>query len=446
MQNSEFEKNVQQKVAEFKIPPSNPVWQKIEAGLPQKKKSRSLIIIILLFVLFSMITLVLRNQFGTVSKRISKNIPGEKAPVPKNTLTQNTKIPDQSVIENSDSINKVSVTKITDDHTKRKKSILTAAAFKIKILNGTTGDWDNMDTEDSLINRYKDLKTSAAIKINIKAPIPVSDPDEGYNKNTITPEEAEKTNMVITDDTAISITGNLIEKNNKTAIDSIPLAYEDTTGTNTATKPENKEKKQACDYGIYSGAGISAVMNNHNSGTAYNLGLYVRKNINSRLSFSAGLNYLYQSNKIKVGNRIDSVTSLGYLLKDLNVNNYYLPGNSVLYKNKSHLLEIPLLFQYWLSKRSLAYFESGATATYLIYSNAIVYNNNLSIYFTDKKIFNRFLLSFNLGTGINLAQNSKLSFSIGCRVKYDIGSIIKAPFGKQHSLNALLYLKIPLKR
>ena len=171
----------------------------------------------------------------------------------------------------------------------------------------------------------------------------------------------------------------------------------------------------------------------------------MQKNINARWKFNTGLNYLYQSNKIRVGNRVDSAANFYFDYKSIGVNSYYRIGDIIQYKNKFHLIEIPFLFQYRLSKKIPVYVEAGPTVSYLLYSNAMVFNGNRAAYFTTKNIFNKFLLSMNIGVGIDLAQKSKLPFTIGYQFKYGMGSIIKSPFGKQHFVNSLLYLKIPLK-
>ncbi len=49
MQNSEFEKRVQQKMEELKLTPTDAVWEKVAAGLPPEKKPRRWIIFFLLF-------------------------------------------------------------------------------------------------------------------------------------------------------------------------------------------------------------------------------------------------------------------------------------------------------------------------------------------------------------------------------------------------------------
>jgi len=156
---------------------------------------------------------------------------------------------------------------------------------------------------------------------------------------------------------------------------------------------------------------------------------------------------MYQLNNIKVGNKVDSSINFSVdINKNLTTSSYYHTGNSTSYKNKFHLLEIPLIFQYQFPKSSRFYIEAGPSVTCLLRSNALVYSQKTKAYVTDKDIFNKFGASINGGLVVNFARNKALPFSIGYQFKYGVGSVVKTSFGKQHFINSLLYLKIPFKK
>jgi hypothetical protein len=52
----------------------------------------------------------------------------------------------------------------------------------------------------------------------------------------------------------------------------------------------------------------------------------------------------------------------------------------------------------------------------------------------------------NAGAGIDRAGISNLPFNLGYRFSYSISSATKKDYGKQHLLNSLIYLDIPLKK
>ena len=195
------------------------------------------------------------------------------------------------------------------------------------------------------------------------------------------------------------------------------------------------------------GTQSSPVPNNPTGSLAFNIGFFANKKITEKWKFSTGINYVYQSNLIKVGSKVDSVVNLNFdANKSVSASNYYRSGNTASYKNKFHLVEIPLLFQFNFLGKPALYLEAGTTVSYLINSNALVYNSSASSYITDDAIFNRLLLSAQGGLGINILQKSKLPLSIGYQFKYGIASVVKKSFGKQHFVNSMLYLKVPLKK
>ncbi|MEO6843615.1 MAG: hypothetical protein ABI184_00505, partial [Ginsengibacter sp.] len=52
MEQNNFEKNVQQKLEELKIPPSDAVWDNVEKKIGKKKRDRRLIFILFFLILF----------------------------------------------------------------------------------------------------------------------------------------------------------------------------------------------------------------------------------------------------------------------------------------------------------------------------------------------------------------------------------------------------------
>jgi hypothetical protein len=189
-----------------------------------------------------------------------------------------------------------------------------------------------------------------------------------------------------------------------------------------------------------------ALNNNPRTAAAFSIGFYAGKNINSRWKLITGLNYAYQSNTIKTGNRIDTTLLMSFGNTRVVADSYFQNGNSNKYKNTFHFLELPLLLQYGFGKSRSFYAESGATFNYLLGSNALLYSNTYAAYVNDAAAFNKLNVLINAGAGVNLLLRSKFSFSAGYQFRYGIGAITKTAFGDQHSINHLLYLRIPFKK
>jgi Outer membrane protein beta-barrel domain len=477
MQNHEFEKKMQQKMEELKLTPADAVWEKVEAGLPPEKKRRW-VIFILLFCVIATCSILLRNKLNTDHLKTSENNLTAKESVIQKTDAQNTEPNNKQLANDNGAIKSEPLTTTTTKIIASKKNITASSAkTKIRIKNTTSSQSDNVAGEDLVANNYKQIKIAGSSKISIKAPVQSAEENEKMTETVVNNEDAgEVKNITKTDITGL-INDSLIVEDKETKADSLVALKKDTAKTNGLYVKQKNGNKIKWAYGFEIAAGISAVKNNlfsnapvfadanaayasgppntqvrtapnnPSKGAAFGFGFYMERAINEKWRFSTGLNYLYQNNFILVGTKVDTpVTVRVDALKDLSTNNYYSSGNSSTYKNKYHLVEIPLLFQYQFSKKSPVYFKTGVTAAYLLQSNALVYNSNSSAYITDKSIFNKVLLSVNIGAGINLAKKTKLPFSIGYQFKYSIGSVTKTTFGKQHFVNSLLYLKIPIKK
>lgn len=479
MQNHEFEKKLQQKMEELKFTPADTVWEKVEAGLPPEKKRRRWLIFVLLFCVIATASILLRNKFNTNHLKNSENNLTAKERTIQNPVAQNTEPNNKQLTDDNDDVKSEQlITTTIKINTNKKNSTASSAKTKVKIKSTTSSQSDNVPGEDLVTNNYKQLKTAGASKISIKAPVQSAEDNEKLTETVVNNEDAGEIKKITKTDITGLINDSLTVEDKKIKADSLVVLKKDTATTNGLSVKQKNGNKLKWVYGFEFAAGVSAVKNNlfskspvfsdanaafmaggppnpqprsapnnPSKGTAFGFGFYMERAINEKWRFSTGLNYLYQNNFILVGNKVDTpVTVRLDAFKDLSTNNYYSSGNSSSYKNKYHLLEIPLLFQYQFSKKSPVYFKTGLTAAYLLQSNALVYNSNSATYITDKSIFNKTLLSINIGAGINLAKKSKLPFSIGYQFKYSIGSVTKATFGKQHFVNSLLYLKIPVKK
>ena len=74
MLNSDFEKQMQQKMEELRFTPDDAVWEKVEAGLPKKKKNRRFVFFILPLLALFCGSVLLWNHF-TPSEKIANNKP-----------------------------------------------------------------------------------------------------------------------------------------------------------------------------------------------------------------------------------------------------------------------------------------------------------------------------------------------------------------------------------
>jgi hypothetical protein len=273
---------------------------------------------------------------------------------------------------------------------------------------------------------------------------------------------------------AVNITENVPVQN--TATDSLLNKSNDIAAQAAKPVPSRQLNHKVWKYGLHIGAGVSSVKNglfsstslfayaqgnlsggatnspaivgpnNPKKGVSFSAGWYVEKKLNTNWSLYSGLNYSYQSNTLRVGSKIDSAANVYFAARNIETNNFYRAGNVTPYKNKFHLVELPLLIRYNVSKKWPLHLDAGTGIGYLIKSNALLYDGSTRRYVTDEHLFNKLLLSLNAGAGIDRAGISNLPFNLGYRFSYSISSATKKDYGKQHLLNSLIYLDIPLKK
>ncbi len=499
MLNSDFENKVQQKMEELTFTPDDAVWEKIEAALPEKKKQRRFIFSILLLLVLFYGSFLLWDHFTLPGKMANKHLN------PPQNFSEKKVLPAITDREKKSADNTLSLVKKTTTSTPKEKNINTrykekqtniepltnrsslAKTVYLNELKPATEERANLTIEDG-----NNVKTNNTEKSKIQTNAAKMDHE---NADTIKQENnviAAGNNTQVTDnseqvtDKQVTITAKhenedplpltkLPEKNQDKKTDSLFVTNTDTITTVATTK--EKKRIQKCSYGIHAAVGISNVTSglfnstnaalyadaysnstggnvnspdsaapgNPSHSIAFSAGLFVKKSLGKNWNLNTGLYYSYHSNKILVGSKVDSAINLNINDKNIASDNFYRGGRSENYTNKFHLLQIPLLVQYKLPVKLPVYLEAGATVSYLMHSNALQYNGSKAAYFTDAAVFNKLLFSLNAGAGIYLAQKT-FPFSIGYRFNYNLNSVTKQTFGKQHLLCSMLYINIPLKK
>ena len=474
MQNNEFEKRVQQKMEELKLTPTDAVWEKVAAGLPVEKKPRRWVIFFLLFGLLAVSSLVWFNNFDTRDKNSFQTAAVSKNKDFKNTIAQEEEKKDKSAIADTTSVAHAALRNTKDNAGVNKKNISTRF---VSIKNKNRNKFFGKSTTEIETAAHSLLKTNTAAKLKIKISLPVFDEEE---KLEAVPVHIKASGKSITDNnidtTKASADIPVVENQNKTDSSPFVINKNDTAAIVAASKAGKKKNIHLWKYGIIVASGIAGVKdnlfssgpvfadaianvnnpspavpilpapNNPSKGVALSTGFYLQKNLNRSWSFISGLNYWYQYNTISVGSRIDSAASFNFSTKNISTNNFYKIGNGISYKNKFQLIEIPLIFQYRDTKKSALFAEAGPTLGYTIHSNALVYSGSNAAYFTSKKLFNKLIISFSIGAGINLGAKTNFPISIGYQFKYSVVSVTQRYFGRQHFVNSMLYVKIPLKK
>ncbi|MGC4104496.1 porin family protein [Ferruginibacter sp.] len=481
MHDSEFEKNMQQKMDELKFAPTPAVWDKIEAELPAEKKRRWIFFVLLFAGLFTGAAItwsVWNKNDKNAAKQIAAATKDDTQNINNNTDKKDTNnITADNTQAQTTAANTLTTTADDAGRTLQKntgKKITTRSSNNIKIKKANTQE-DDATKDDALVNsNRKSLNEKGKTKMRVKAPVAGNEDDNNGATESLNDDSTALVKKIAETDSTLTVN---VEKKKDTVL------TVKTDSSKTVTKKEEKKKiNPKWQLGVEASGGISNVKNGIFSdkplyssalgnsspstgvgnpaspsyqqpsspveGAALSLGFYAQKNITAKWVFKTGLNYHYQSNSIKTGQRVDTAVNILFssTADRVSAPSYYRNGNSNRFANQFHLLELPLLFQFKPTANGAFYIEGGPTIGYLLHSNALVYSGSTATYIHNKDLFNKLLFSLNAGAGFDIGRRSKFPFSIGARVQYSLNSVIKTAYAQQHFISTQLFLKVPLKK
>jgi len=431
MQN-EFEKQVQQKMEELKLVPSDPVWQKVEMQIQKKKDRRRMILWIPLFLLISAGLWLGINQYSNTysvhhlenktkkqsaviqpqstngiteqndQTSIGKNIP-ENAVVSHNPVTKN-----KDHILTSAVIDKKSFKKI------QRKQISIAVATKIH-------------TKPDVVIQNK---ITSEQRSQTKANVPL---DTGFKAGqsfdtagtTIKNIEPKKISEPVKQDSVLIKKMNLKKDVSKWKYNVIAIA-----GTSGLGRINFYNGQKSLNYSPnYSSSGSTSGGNPPGYGPsevekAFYLaaGVVAKKTLGKRISVSTGLQYNYYSNIIEVGSMINQNT----VIMDYSVSQFYTNQAMVLepYQNHYHFISVPAVFDWQLLKRLPLNFNAGLSLQYLAGSNALRFDYTTQSYFHSIDAFNRTQVFSELGLTYSVPLKQK-PLTFGPQLQYGLTQLEK---------------------
>ena len=487
MQNKEFEKQVQQKMEELKLFPTAGVWNKVEAALPKERKRRWLVFFFLFAAISTAALLWLNNDHAS-----EKNIPplaqqkntGNNQPVINSSNAPDTKtsngIMNTSNLPSSDVLNRNRID----------------PAVSTKIIAVSTGNHENhksiqqTDIPDQTLNdplpekNYREkylnqptiLESLAKMKMTVQSPdIRKEEIEKQVVENSIT-EKNKPTNQLII--ALHSKPSNTVQEKLKLKTAINPKDKADSSAAVAAVKQPDKKRSNSWEYGIQFGFGIPYTMNGINNtvfttntssltaapvvvttvnnqpatpspGMMFQTGVTVEKNLVGRLNIKTGLTYMFLSNNIQIGNKIDSLSTNG--TTTYNNGNGISPYNNgllPLYNNHFRFIQLPLVVQFNIIKKEQfsLFLEGGASADFLINSNALLYNGATNTYYTNKDLYNRVVYTGLGGIGVKMAQQTRIPVSLGYQFNYGLKPFFKNDETQKHLPVSLVYFRLYLHR
>ncbi len=478
MPGHEFEKNVQQRLDELKLRPSDAVWNNVEYSIRKDKRRRRMILwlpILLMFLGTSGYFLINKNGFISAETAVKKNqnnknntvsstpeskqenntanIKAQESQKDKNLelVTEspnNNTISDKSITKNNSTKNSISNNKqssiLYKNNSSKRESILVNNENKAEVLN--------KDAQS-----FNPKETGGVLPVSIDAdPIKYSNADFSLIKSTtpfVSLTVPEKTNATL--ETPIVDMNNLSKSNQKNIYRSSKWQWglDLSVGTSAAASEVSFLKSAAMDNGGSVGVGggnpqASDHASTIDPGMHWSAGGFVQRNFTNSFSLSAGLQYSQFTTKIITGARVDSTRIFYNGSNFAVVNNYYRNGKANEYVNRYHFLELPVDVHFKLNKSNNfpLYANAGLSMAWLLGTNSLNYDGSTGSYYQDGDLYNKTQIGFHGGLIFGVLNKTKHPMQIGPSMRYNFSRLLENSSSNKHLVSFGIDFRLLLKK
>lgn len=492
MPGHDFEHNVQRKMEELRISPSDAVWNGVENEIRKNKRKRRVLFLMPLLLVFGIgaYWAIQPSSPSSIAEKNTKPDSNDKSvtqnpathpvtpPLPETgdpgshstdagavknipggqDLHSEPAHPPQQSLAGNGTSNK-ETKRAPGVGTKRHyNKFLPSAASKNTAYNRSAGEVLNNNKKQSITRQNDTRSKEADIKDAVIADVAKDDInaiDKSKEQDAVKKEEQVATN---TDTLA--------------AVPTIETAKE---ASKVASPGKARESKWQ--FGFQGGAGVSklasgfsafsssrymdvagGITNNNNpqppnvpakpatlkDGFSWNAGLFVQRSLGNRLKISAALQYMLYSTNSNIGSRVDSIALFNNNFSTtVLVSRYYRNGRDNNYHSRYHLVELPVSLQVQLnrSKQLPFHWSSGFSIGYLTSSNGLQYDGSTGYYYKDDELFQRVQYGFHTGLSLTLFNKSKHPLEIGPQFHYKFSDILKNSSDRRHLLGGSLAMR-----
>ena len=174
-------------------------------------------------------------------------------------------------------------------------------------------------------------------------------------------------------------------------------------------------------------------------GASLRVGASAKRNIGKKTAFSVGLNFSYYSMKQRIGSFKDSLLTVDNAIRSQTSNGFYRAGTSSTYRNKYYYIQTPILLHWQINKGNKLpplIWDNGFAPSFLIGSDAVVYDRSARIFYKDKRVFNSFNLVYQTGLSARLFKDTKHPFDAGLYYNYHLSKLQKVDPPQYNYLSA----------
>ena len=486
MQQNNFEKQVQQKMEELTVKPSEDVWHKLAGAIGKRNKDRRVIgYIVLALLLVGSAVYILSDRAvkpqsnklsaphlptveditrhtaedravkqiagdtstdvayanpdagkttGTPASQPGKRAVGHEGSVVLNIINHIASIGDSSKVGNLDSEqnNVFSKQKKISYKIKPKQTTQVTKAYAEEVNEQDITVMENVKPLDKITAPFNE-------KLATIVPLP---------KDTGTNKIETKTALISKEKPVADSEKNVVQ--NKVAVSKTKRKWQ--MGINFSAGVATTQNSFLASIGLGSGSNnksaadalqnstgstppVTAVRYSPSSikmGAGLALGVYFSKKISPKISLLIGLNYKNYSSAMVVGSRVDSAIN-NAVSNFSNTNFYYRTGNKTKYKNQFYFIEVPVTVQLKLSKPNKLpiYLNAGVAVARLIASSALQFDTLSGAYFSNNSLFNKTQFNISAGVLCSFFWHRKNPLLIGPDVNFSLTNMARTGLYKK---------------
>lgn len=460
MRENEFEKQVQQKMEELKIRPSDEVWMDVERRIRKEKKRRFIFWLPLLFLLLAggIGTAIWRGQKKEkgIADIITAGNKNTKTAEPGNKRSGSATTPGIT-IKDTDTKETATAPFITDPGTdaktettkinsEKKENILLPGTQKITIKAPIVKKKKGKESANQpaiTASVKKNDEIPEQVTLDAGAPKVITRPDVITDTEPGTeppqdiskkepPKEVKPQEPPATDSVISKPADKKSAKNTRKWEWSLALgAGSSVTGNGFSF---GGQKSMSADA-LGGGAGAGPQPNPFVTaspvyrGFSMTTGVIGKKAVSKKLQVIFGAAYSYLSTRINVGDPVDSLRTItNQYSNGLGVNNFYRPADSVTvnrYRNQYHfaVLSAELSWQIINGKKVIVYWKNGLQYRQLLGSSMLHFDGRLSGYYKDNDRLKKANLFFT--TGLSIPVNKRME--INPYLSHSLTPVLRSP-------------------
>jgi|GEM_PF-6002586 len=467
MPGHEFEKNVQQRLDELKLRPSETVWKNVERNIREEKRRRRVILwlpILLLLLGTSGYFLINKNGFVSAETAVKTNQTKEKNTSTTSSITKEENKASNLQYEENDKNQELSPKDLNDKLVakipKNRNSNSSVKQSKVST-NKTSVKTDLVVSKDK--DRIQSL-TKEQENVDLtrnQNDVLLMENDEDLIKHAnINPSLIKASSPIV----GISIPGNhsatiqtpevdlnalsALNKNEKFRSAKWQWGLDFSLGTSSTSSELSLLKSAQMDNGSVSVVGPLSSAGRPPSSISIEPGFYwaaggfIQRNFSKSFAISTGLRYAQYSTRIFTGSTFNNARIF------YNSGNFAVTDTASQYTNSYHFLELPLTAQFKLNKSNNfpVFANVGMSFGYLLATNSLNNNGYTSAFYMSNDLFNKTQFGLHGGFSFGVLNKSKCPLRVGPSFNYKLTELQENAGSNKHLLSFGVDFRVLLKK